>query len=572
MFTLGVDFGTNSVRALVVRCSDGAEYGSRVVDYPSGAQGVLLDPKDGLLARQHPGDYLFGLEESIQGALAQAGRKPDFDPSNVIGIGVDSTGSSPIPVDDQNRPLASSAGGKIISTRNAGCGRITQAGARRRKSPNSAHKFGRSTSPNAAGSILQNGFGPRFGIVSMSLPKRSTLLTPGSNSPTGFRRVLAGVGDRWSSAAVCAAGHKAMYAEDWGGLPDKPFLEVLDPRLAEMSDRLYEMAYDARELAGPFCSEWAQVRAHPGYPIAIGEFDIITARSAAACRRHARQGDRHLDLRLRGRFRRQRSRGYSRHCGVVKGAILPGFIGLEAGESAVGDLFKWWVEVICEGGAELHAKLTDEAGKLRPGRPGLWRLDWNNGNRTMIVDQLLTGLLAGRHSTRREGDLSRADRSNGVRRARDHRAAARIRRAHRSHRLRRRHRRKEPAAHADLRRCNRLRNASGRFQPGLHAGLGDRRGRIRRRTSGFRWRKTEMTSLKPKKSRPQRRAPGNLRGALLALSRRARQFRRRAHFDRPFARDERLDRDQICATGMTARAPGSARRQFASIIGKLRRP
>ena len=108
MFTLGVDFGTNSVRALVVRCSDGAEFGSRVVDYPSGAQGVLLDPKDGLLARQHPGDYLFGLEESITGALAEAGRKPDFDPSKVLGIGVDSTGSSPIPVDAQNRPLASS--------------------------------------------------------------------------------------------------------------------------------------------------------------------------------------------------------------------------------------------------------------------------------------------------------------------------------------------------------------------------------------------------------------------------------------------------------------------------------
>src|SRR5258708_13640509 len=109
MFTLGVDFGTNSVRALVVRCSDGAEYGSGVVDYPSGAQGVLLDSKDGLLARQHPGDYLFGLEESIKDALVEAGRKPDFDPSKVIGIGVDSTGSSPIPVDDTNQPLPSSA-------------------------------------------------------------------------------------------------------------------------------------------------------------------------------------------------------------------------------------------------------------------------------------------------------------------------------------------------------------------------------------------------------------------------------------------------------------------------------
>src|SRR6202012_5122378 len=109
MFPLGLDFGTNSVRARIVRCSDGAEYGSRVVDYPSGAQGVLLDPKDGLLARQRPADYLFGLAQSITGALAGAGRNPNFDPAKVVGIGVDSTGSSPIPVDDRNQPLALSA-------------------------------------------------------------------------------------------------------------------------------------------------------------------------------------------------------------------------------------------------------------------------------------------------------------------------------------------------------------------------------------------------------------------------------------------------------------------------------
>ncbi len=106
MFTIGVDFGTNSVRALVVRSSDGAEYGSRVVDYPSGAQGVLLDPVDGQLARQHPGDYLIGLEQSIKGALAEASKKRDFSPAKVVGVGLDSTGSSPIPVDPTNRPLA----------------------------------------------------------------------------------------------------------------------------------------------------------------------------------------------------------------------------------------------------------------------------------------------------------------------------------------------------------------------------------------------------------------------------------------------------------------------------------
>jgi L-ribulokinase len=106
VFTLGIDYGTNSVRALLVRCADGAEFGSCVVNYPSGAEGIMLDPNDHHLARQHPGDYLAGLEQSVKGALAIAKTKPGFDVAEVVGIGVDSTGSSPIPVDAQNHPLA----------------------------------------------------------------------------------------------------------------------------------------------------------------------------------------------------------------------------------------------------------------------------------------------------------------------------------------------------------------------------------------------------------------------------------------------------------------------------------
>src|SRR5438094_1815679 len=105
-FTLGIDYGTNSVRALVVDVENGRELGTCVVDYPSGKHGILLDPRDHNLARQHPGDYLFGLEKSVRGALTQAGENPGFSMSDVIGIGVDTTGSSPIPVDEKNVPLA----------------------------------------------------------------------------------------------------------------------------------------------------------------------------------------------------------------------------------------------------------------------------------------------------------------------------------------------------------------------------------------------------------------------------------------------------------------------------------
>ena len=105
--TIGIDYGTNQVRALVVDATNGGELGSGVVDYPSGKNGVLLDGRDHHLARQHPGDYLFGLEEAVKLAVAQARQaNPDFKPTDVIGIGVDSTGSSPMPVDENNVPLA----------------------------------------------------------------------------------------------------------------------------------------------------------------------------------------------------------------------------------------------------------------------------------------------------------------------------------------------------------------------------------------------------------------------------------------------------------------------------------
>ena len=95
-------------------------------------------------------------------------------------------------------------------------------------------------------------------------------------------------------------------------------------------------------------------------------------------------------------------------CGIVKGAILPGFFGIEAGQSAVGDIFKWWVEVVLGGDAALHAELTAEAAKQRPGQAGLLALDWNNGNRTILVDQRLTGLLLGQDLYTTRADIYRA--------------------------------------------------------------------------------------------------------------------------------------------------------------------
>jgi L-ribulokinase len=411
MFTLGVDFGTNSVRALVVRCSDGAEYGSGVVDYPSGAQGVLLDPKDGLLARQHPGDYLFGLEESIKRALAEAGRKPKFDRSKVIGIGVDSTGSSPIPVDDRNQPLALSA--KWRDDINAQCwlwkdhtswreaAKITELGAKLR--PQYMAKCGGVYSSEwfwaklwRCLNVALETFAAAFSWVELV---------------DWIPSVLAGVTDpRLVKRGVCAAGHKALYSDDWGGLPDKEFLGTLDPRLAELRDRLYEKAYDATEPAGSLCSEWAtKLGLAPGIPIAIGEFDVHYGAIGCGVREGTLVkviGTSTCDCAVVSAEKPVAD--IPGICGIVKGAILPGFFGIEAGQSAVGDIFKWWVEVVLGGDAALHAKLTAEAAKQRPGQSGLLGLDWNNGNRTILVDQRLSGLLLGQDLYTTRADIYRA--------------------------------------------------------------------------------------------------------------------------------------------------------------------
>jgi L-ribulokinase len=411
MFTLGVDFGTNSVRALVVRVSDGAEYGSRVVDYPSGAQGVLLDPKDGLLARQHPGDYLFGLEASILAAIAEASAKRDFSPAKVVGIGLDTTGSSPIPVDAANRPLALDKPLKTDlsaqcwlwkdHTSWAEAARITELCAKLR--PRYIAKCG--------GVYSSEWFWAKIWHCLNVAPRTFDAAYSWVELADWAPSVLAGVVDpRLVKRGVCAAGHKALYSDEWGGLPDKEFLNALDPRLADLRDRLYEKAYDATEPAGSLSPEWAErLGLAAGVPIAIGEFDVhygaiacgvsegtlVKVIGTSTCDCAVVSADKEVaDI--------------PGICGIVKGAILPGYFGIEAGQSAVGDIFKWWVEGVCGGDAALHQQLSAEAARQKPGQAGLLALDWNNGNRTILVDQLLSGLLLGQDLYTTRADIYRA--------------------------------------------------------------------------------------------------------------------------------------------------------------------
>jgi len=397
-FTLGLDYGTNSARALIVRTSDGREFGSCVVDYPSGHQGILLDRKDHNVARQNPLDYLHCLEAATHGALRQAARQPGFRADRVIGIGVDTTGSSPIPVDAQNQPLAAQK--KWAKNLNAHCwlwkdhtswreaAKITQLAAKHR--PEYIAKCGNTYSSEWFWAKLWHchNVAPDVFAAAYSWVETCDWLPA----------VLAGVTDPTAvKRGVCAAGHKALYAEDWGGLPDKKFLRKLAPALADLRDRLYERAYDASATAGHLCEAWAaKLGLKAGIPIAIGEFDVHYGAIGSGVAEGTLVkviGTSTCDVGVVSASKTVAD--IPGICGIVKGAILPGYYGIEAGQSAVGDIFKWWVEVVCSGNAKTHAAYTKAAAKLAPGESGLLALDWNNGNRTILVDQRLTGLLLG---------------------------------------------------------------------------------------------------------------------------------------------------------------------------------
>jgi L-ribulokinase len=201
------------------------------------------------------------------------------------------------------------------------------------------------------------------------------------------------------TVGVCAAGHKAMYNIDWGGYPDAEFLGAFHPKLGELRSRLRAQAETIERAVGGLTAGWARrTGLSAGIPVAVGAFDahlggvgagivpgaLVKIIGTSTCDMMiAPVGEKLADI--------------PGLCGIVKGSILPGYYGLEAGQSAVGDIFNWFVNYIGPGGKKRgsHEVLTAAASRLKPGESGLLALDWNNGNRTILVDQRLTGLLLG---------------------------------------------------------------------------------------------------------------------------------------------------------------------------------
>jgi L-ribulokinase len=403
-YAIGLDFGTNSCRSLIVDLADGAELASHVFPYPSGKDGIHLDPKEHNLARQNPQDYLDGIKETITHAISKAEKEnSEFDAANIIGIGIDTTGSSPMPVNGEGTPLCflpefkNNLNAMVWlwkdHTGHSEAAQITELAKKIR--PQYLSKIGGTYSSEWFWSKVLHCYNTDSNVFNaaesfVEICDWIPAVLTGETKPGKTRR------------SICAAGHKAMYNDEWGGLPDKEFLSALSPALAPLRDKLYKKAFPSDQLAGKLSNEWAKkLGLKEGIAIAVGAFDAHMGAVGAGVKPGTLVkilGTSTCDIMVAPED--EKLSDIPGVCGIVDGSVMPGYFGIEAGQSAVGDIFLWFLNHLVP---EKYGKTVDEkfenlsreAEKQKPGEHGLLVLDWNNGNRTILVDVRLTGLLLG---------------------------------------------------------------------------------------------------------------------------------------------------------------------------------
>jgi len=403
-YTIGIDFGTNSCRAVLVDVSDGRELATAVYQYPSGTAGVILAPSEPHLARQNPADYTTGLETVIPEVIQIAQESEEgFAAQNIIGIGIDTTGSSPMPVDASGVPLCfhdefRDNPAALVwlwkdHTSYVEAQQITEVAQRHR--PHYLAKIG--------GTYSSEWFWSKLWHLQRVAPEVFQATYSFVEICDWIPAMLAGeIRPEKIKRSICAAGHKALFDHQWGGLPDEQFLRELSPELAAMRARLYQTAYSSEEKVGNLSPDWAyRLGLTTEVAIAVGAFDAHMGAVGAGI-------DIGILVKILGTStcdimvwpNTQPLESIPGVCGIVDGSVMRGYYGIEAGQSAVGDIFLWFVnnlvpESYGKNAEDKFESLGVAASQLHPGESGLLALDWNNGNRTILVDVRLTGLLLG---------------------------------------------------------------------------------------------------------------------------------------------------------------------------------
>ena len=411
-YTIGVDYGTLSSRAVVVEVGTGRELASATMNYAHGVMDEYLPTGEKLKpdwALQHPQDYIDCIAYVIPEALKRAG----VDSADVIGVGIDFTANTVIPVDSDGVPL---------------CLKDEWAHEPHAWVKLWKHHGAQAEADRMTGIIEERGerFIARYGNRVSSewmMPKLWNVLNEAPQVYDAAARFME-AGD-WLvfrltgnvTANACMAGYKWFWSKR-EGYPSKEFFRALDPRLENVVDE--KLSRDIMPIgakAGEISEAGAALTGlRPGTAVAVATIDAHVSIPAAGVVEPGNM------LMIMGTSTCDVMVSDEEHvvpgmCGVVEDGVIPGMLGYEAGQSCVGDHFNWFVdncvpaayaEEAKQRGMDLHQLLTEKAAKLRPGESGLIALDWWNGNRSVLVDFNLTGMVMGMTLTTKPEEIYRA--------------------------------------------------------------------------------------------------------------------------------------------------------------------
>ena len=406
---LGIDFGSTAVRILTMELESGKVLNSVEHAYEGGENGVFLSGSDSLLARQSAADYVNSMKKALQKSKIE-NKKLGIEMSAVSGIGVDATGSTPLPLTKEMIPLSSLEQFKNNlnayawmwkdHTSHAEADLITETSKKLR--PQYLDKVGGAYSSEWFWAKMlhcrnedQDVFDAAYTWMEFSdfIP---AILSGISNADHVKRN-------------ICAAGHKGLYNDEWGGYPDREFIEALHPDLSRILDTLPKTTFSIEHNCGKLSKEWADEFGMPeGIPIAVGILDAHAGAIGSGIKDGSLVkiiGTSTCDLVL-GDLHSGNS-NIEGVASVATESVLPNHYGIEAGQSAVGDILNWYIRDVLQD-KKTHGELTQDAEKLNVGSSGLLALDWNNGNRSILSDPMLSGLIIGQSLQTKDFEIYRA--------------------------------------------------------------------------------------------------------------------------------------------------------------------
>ncbi|MGN6394372.1 MAG: ribulokinase [Mucilaginibacter sp.] len=414
-FVIGVDYGTDSVRSVLINARNGEEIATSVFYYPRWQKGLYCNAAENQF-RQHPLDYIEGLEATIKDCLQKAG--PDAAKA-VKGLAVDTTGSTPVAVDKTGTPLALTAGFEenphamfVLWKDHTGVDEAAQINEHAAKFDTNYLKY--------VGGIYSSEW---FWAKLLHTLRTDEAVARACHSWVEHCDWIPFLLTGGTDAAQikrgrCSAGHKALWAEEFGGLPPDDFFSSLDPLLKGFTSRLFTETYTSDEPAGNLSAEWAERLGLPtDVIVGVGAFDAHMGAVGGQIEPYHLSkvmGTSTCDI-LVAPAREIEGKLIRGICGQVNGSVIPGMVGLEAGQSAFGDTYAWFKNLLTwplnglassklidpqtaealreELSAQIIPELSRQAALLPVEDDGELAIDWLNGRRTPDADQTLTGAI-----------------------------------------------------------------------------------------------------------------------------------------------------------------------------------